>query len=78
MVERMLLSEKELALAYIDLQLTNDIEFSENCYKFTPSGIENACKLWWKLPPKYRLNLFLFVKVLIEYDAGFDKKKGIF
>jgi hypothetical protein len=73
MVERVLLSEKELAISYVDLQLANNIEFGENCYKFTPSGIENVCKLWWSLPPKDRLSLFIFVKAIIKDNICINK-----
>lgn len=75
MKERQLVSSEELAVAYAELHLDGYIEYSEDGQqqRLTEPGLDAAFKLWYSLPPRDRLSLFVLVRLIIE--AGLDSVK---
>lgn len=73
-----LISEKERAVAYAELQLAGHIEYSEDGenFKLTTTGLDAAFKLWYSLPAKDRVYLFLLGGLIIDAGEYFGLTKG--
>lgn len=73
------MNSKELAVAYAELELGKQIEWSEDGdrFLFTDTGLDKAWELWFSLPPKDRLTLFLLVKLLVEAAPDWDRKPSV-
>lgn len=73
-----LISEKDRAVAYAELQLAGHIEYSEDGenFKLTAAGLDAAFKLWDSLPAKDRIYLFLLSGLIIDAGYYFFENKG--
>ena len=72
--EARMFTSEELALAYAEMTLEGLCEFNDeqNRFYFTDKGLEEAFKLWFELPPKKRLTLFLLTKILADTKNNID------
>lgn len=72
-----MMTSEEHAIAFAELQIAGHIEWvgegDEERFTFTDSGLEDAWKLWFGLPPKDRLTLFLLTKLIIEAGTKLDQ-----
>lgn len=65
---REVISEKDRAVAYAELELAGHIEYSEDGenFRLTTAGLDAAFKLWDSLPAKDRVSLFLLSGLIID------------